>query len=147
MERKRKAPNSITTQPTDTHRAKKQKGNIIVLDTDSENEHESDSLEEDEWYIKCILDETDSQYLIDWEGPWSPTWVSYLADSQHRRLLGPSIYVGIVTDKVTPVTRSQKSTQTTVQLACGSSERNDVTLFERRSWLIFHRQTHLFQVL
>ena len=83
MERKRKAPNITSTQPTDLHRAKKQKGNTIVIDSDSEKEHESDSLEEDEWYIKCILDETESQYLIDWEGPWSPTWVSYLADSQH----------------------------------------------------------------
>lgn len=45
----------------------------------SENgdENEDSGNAEDEWDIKCILDESESQYLIDWEGPWSPTWVSF----------------------------------------------------------------------
>lgn len=44
-------------------------------EVETENGSEDSENEEDEWDIKCILDESDSQYLIDWEGPWSPTWV------------------------------------------------------------------------
>ena len=29
-----------------------------------------------EWPIKYILRETATEYLIDWEGPYDPTWVS-----------------------------------------------------------------------
>lgn len=47
-------------------------------DNDDQNASEDDDSgnEEGEWDIKCILDESESHYLIDWEGPWTPTWVS-----------------------------------------------------------------------
>lgn len=44
----------------------------------SSSESEDSDIGEDEYLIKCILDENKSHYLIDWEGPWSPTWVSDL---------------------------------------------------------------------
>lgn len=37
---------------------------------------DSSELDEDEWPIRCILQETDTEYLIDWEGPYTPSWVS-----------------------------------------------------------------------
>ncbi|KAJ5620845.1 Histone deacetylase complex subunit 2/3 [Penicillium lagena] len=39
---------------------------------------DSSELDDDEWPIKCILQETDTEYLIDWEGPYTPSWVSYI---------------------------------------------------------------------
>lgn len=47
----------------------------------SSSESEDSDIGEDEYLVKCILDENNSHYLIDWEGPWTPTWVSglYLA--------------------------------------------------------------------
>jgi hypothetical protein len=45
----------------------------IVITSNSSDGSESD---DQEWPIKCILRETEAEYLIDWEGPYEPTWVS-----------------------------------------------------------------------
>ncbi|KAJ5795214.1 Histone deacetylase complex subunit 2/3 [Penicillium paradoxum] len=42
-----------------------------VIISDSSDNSESD---DQEWPIKCILRETETEYLIDWEGPYDPTW-------------------------------------------------------------------------
>lgn len=58
------------------------RNNLIISSSEGEEEDETEDSEtggsgnDEEWDIKCIVDESDSQYLIDWEGPWSPTWVS-----------------------------------------------------------------------
>ncbi|OGM44777.1 HDA1 complex subunit [Aspergillus bombycis] len=64
----------ISSYSSDKHRKKRYKNTHPVISSDEENDNESSALAEDEWYIDCILDETESQYLIDWEGPWSPSW-------------------------------------------------------------------------
>ncbi|KAI3128692.1 hypothetical protein CBS147326_6717 [Penicillium roqueforti] len=46
---------------------------IVVISDSSESSDGSD-LDDEEWPIKCILRETDTEYLIDWEGPYDPTW-------------------------------------------------------------------------
>ncbi|KAE8364154.1 class II histone deacetylase complex subunits 2 and 3-domain-containing protein [Aspergillus caelatus] len=73
MWRKRKISSSAT-RSSDKHKKKRRKNTYPVISSDEENDSESSDLAEDEWYINCILDETESQYLIDWEGPWSPSW-------------------------------------------------------------------------
>ncbi|OJJ83166.1 uncharacterized protein ASPGLDRAFT_465039 [Aspergillus glaucus CBS 516.65] len=79
MWRKRKA-SSVPARYTDEPRRKRLRNNLIISSSEDEEENETeeseneDSGNDEEWDIKCILDETDSQYLIDWEGPWSPTW-------------------------------------------------------------------------
>ncbi|KAJ5398557.1 hypothetical protein N7465_009046 [Penicillium sp. CMV-2018d] len=45
----------------------------VVISDSSESSDGSDS-DDQEWPIKCILRETDTEYLIDWEGPYDPTW-------------------------------------------------------------------------
>ncbi|CAG8900300.1 unnamed protein product [Penicillium egyptiacum] len=45
----------------------------VVIGDSSESSDGSDS-DDQEWPIKCILRETDTEYLIDWEGPYDPTW-------------------------------------------------------------------------
>ncbi|RMJ27687.1 hypothetical protein PHISP_01472 [Aspergillus sp. HF37] len=42
--------------------------------TSSSSESEESDIGEDEYLVKCILDENKFRYLIDWEGPWTPTW-------------------------------------------------------------------------
>ncbi|EAW14767.1 uncharacterized protein ACLA_001780 [Aspergillus clavatus NRRL 1] len=75
MWRKRKA-SPASSDSTENSRKKRWKETYVISSSDDENENENDrsSLGEDEWYINCILDETKTHYLIDWEGPWSPTW-------------------------------------------------------------------------
>ena len=81
MWRKRKG-SSISAHYKDESRRKRWKYTFVVSSSEDEYEDEDDisdnneDEDEDEWDIKCILDESDSQYLIDWEDPWSPTWVS-----------------------------------------------------------------------
>ncbi|EAL85966.1 conserved hypothetical protein [Aspergillus fumigatus Af293] len=80
MWRKRKAASPAISDPADNFRKRRWKVVYVTSSSDDENDENDDStssLDEDEWYINCILDETESQYLIDWEGPWSPTWVSW----------------------------------------------------------------------
>ncbi|KAH1281926.1 hypothetical protein KXX33_006377 [Aspergillus fumigatus] len=79
MWRKRKAASPAISDPADNFRKRRWKVVYVISSSDDENDENDDStssLDEDEWYINCILDETESQYLIDWEGPWSPTWSS-----------------------------------------------------------------------
>ncbi|KAJ5512188.1 Histone deacetylase complex subunit 2/3 [Penicillium fimorum] len=45
----------------------------VIISDSSEGSDGSDS-DDQEWPIKCILRETDTEYLIDWEGPYDPTW-------------------------------------------------------------------------
>ncbi|CAI7666986.1 unnamed protein product [Penicillium palitans] len=45
----------------------------VVISDSSESSDGCDS-DDQEWPIKCILRETDTEYLIDWEGPYDPTW-------------------------------------------------------------------------
>lgn len=87
MALKRKA-NPYVNNSTDTFGRKRLKRSYTVISS-SESEVDDGSAEnsdigEDEWFIKCILDENETQYLIDWEGPWSPTWVSW--DLRRRAL-------------------------------------------------------------
>lgn len=56
----------------------------VVISDSSESSDGSDS-DDQEWPIKCILRETDTEYLIDWEGPYDPTWVSVFGISGHKR--------------------------------------------------------------
>lgn len=72
----RKRKNSSASLSSDKYKKKRRKNTHPVIPSDEENDSKSSALAEDEWYINCILDETESQYLIDWEGPWSPSWVS-----------------------------------------------------------------------
>lgn len=57
---------------------------IVVISDSSESSDGSD-LDDEEWPIKCILRETDTEYLIDWEGPYDPTWVSSRGNIGHKR--------------------------------------------------------------
>lgn len=81
MWRKRKA-SSVSSHNTDEPRQKRWKTHFVVSssededeDQDQDQDQESED-EEGEWDIKCILEESEDLYLIDWEGPYSPTWVS-----------------------------------------------------------------------
>ncbi|GKZ19667.1 hypothetical protein AbraCBS73388_004572 [Aspergillus brasiliensis] len=74
MSRKRKITSPIYTSYANHKRKKRWRSQHVVQSNDNEAEDESGTLGADEWYINCILDETESQYLIDWEGPWTPTW-------------------------------------------------------------------------
>ncbi|RAH85064.1 hypothetical protein BO86DRAFT_386592 [Aspergillus japonicus CBS 114.51] len=78
MWRKRKLSPHHDNNHTTFSRKKRWKENYTIESSDdSDNsDHESNTLDDDEYYINCILDETESQYLIDWEGPWEPTWVN-----------------------------------------------------------------------
>ncbi|PYH96129.1 hypothetical protein BO71DRAFT_349785, partial [Aspergillus ellipticus CBS 707.79] len=76
MPRKRKAPTPIYTDHISDTQNKRWKNKHTIQSSEDEDRIESDSssLPEDEYYINCILDESESQYLIDWEGNWTPTW-------------------------------------------------------------------------
>lgn len=76
MSRKRKSSSTIYTSHTSHKRKKRWRTQHVVHSSDNEADTDSEALSADEWLINCILDETESQYLIDWEGPWTPTWVS-----------------------------------------------------------------------
>ncbi|RAH73758.1 uncharacterized protein BO66DRAFT_435234 [Aspergillus aculeatinus CBS 121060] len=73
MWRKRKLSPHQDNNHTNISRKKRWKENYTIVSSD-DSDHESNPLDDDEYYINCILDETESQYLIDWEGPWEPTW-------------------------------------------------------------------------
>ncbi|GAT27763.1 HDA1 complex subunit [Aspergillus luchuensis] len=74
MSRKRKSSSTIYTSHTSHKRKKRWRTQHVVHSSDNEADTDSEALSADEWLINCILDETESQYLIDWEGPWTPTW-------------------------------------------------------------------------
>lgn len=81
MWRKRKA-SSVSSLNTDESRRKRWKTHFVVSSSEDEDEDQDQAQdqesenEEGEWDIKCILEESEDLYLIDWEGPYSPTWVS-----------------------------------------------------------------------
>ncbi|KAL5338098.1 class II histone deacetylase complex subunits 2 and 3-domain-containing protein [Aspergillus crustosus] len=76
MRSKRKASPVYSKQSPNKGR-EAQKNNKIIISDDEEDGNESsdeqDNLEE-EWEINGILEETESQYLVDWAGGYSPTW-------------------------------------------------------------------------
>ena len=72
MAPKRKAPSHEHKSPTNKHQNKRTKRSYIII---SSSDSEDSDLAEGEYLIKCILGENETQYLIDWEGPWNPTWV------------------------------------------------------------------------
>ncbi|KAI3087622.1 hypothetical protein CBS147353_540 [Aspergillus niger] len=74
MSRKRKASSTIYTSHGSHKRKKRWRYQHVVHSSDTETDNDSEALGADEWLINCILDESESQYLIDWEGPWTPTW-------------------------------------------------------------------------
>lgn len=74
MPRKRKASSPVYTNRNHESRRKRWKETYIL--SSSEGEQEVNEIGGEEYPINCILDEDDTRYLIDWEGPWSPTWVS-----------------------------------------------------------------------
>ncbi|PYH78516.1 hypothetical protein BO82DRAFT_405168 [Aspergillus uvarum CBS 121591] len=76
MWRKRKlSPYQDNNHSTFSRKKRWKENYTIESSDDSDNyDHESNTLDDDEYYINCILEETESQYLIDWEGPWDPTW-------------------------------------------------------------------------
>lgn len=78
MGNQRKSSSPVILNTPDDPRRPKREQNLAIISSDDEvnDSHSSSSLSEDEWYINCILDETESHYLIDWEGDWSPSWVS-----------------------------------------------------------------------
>lgn len=86
MCRKRKIPPPIYTGHASDTRKQQWKEQHIIQPSEDEDDVEDDgeALDSDEWYINCILDETESQYLIDWEGPWTPTWVSWALQIPHH---------------------------------------------------------------
>ncbi|RAL09159.1 uncharacterized protein BO97DRAFT_185444 [Aspergillus homomorphus CBS 101889] len=75
MWRKRKlSPHACKSNTESRKKRWKEHYTISSSDDSDDSEHQSETLADDEYYINCILDETDTQYLIDWEGPWEPTW-------------------------------------------------------------------------
>jgi hypothetical protein len=78
MGRKRKtlANADISSSPKATSKPR------TIQETSSQQESFVDLPYEDaegsdqEYPIKCILDESRGKYLIAWEGPYTPTWVS-----------------------------------------------------------------------
>lgn len=73
MGRKRRASSDVSTGIGRLRRERLRKKRVVSSSDDEELE--DNHIGEEEFPINCILDETDSQYLIDWEGDWSPTWV------------------------------------------------------------------------
>ena len=72
MGRKRRASSDLSTAIESSRRERLRKTRVVSY---SDEESEDNEIGDEEFPINCILDETDSQYLIDWEGDWTPTWV------------------------------------------------------------------------
>ncbi|KAL4939255.1 hypothetical protein BDV06DRAFT_199233 [Aspergillus oleicola] len=73
MRSKRKASPVFTT--SSPHQRSHKWTNQYVVTSSDEEETSADEIEDDEeWEINGILDETESQYLVDWVGDYSPTW-------------------------------------------------------------------------
>lgn len=73
-----------------------------ILSVSSHSSQSSNISTLQEWPIKRILRETSKEYLIDWEGPYDPTWVScrcYLSSKGARGAYGA------LTDKWAPIMR------------------------------------------
>ncbi|KAL4886267.1 class II histone deacetylase complex subunits 2 and 3-domain-containing protein [Aspergillus karnatakaensis] len=80
MRSKRKASpvyNSKQSWSSPDRRRQTWRINYTVISDDDEDDNESNNAQEaedEEWEIEGILDETESQYMIDWAGDYSPTW-------------------------------------------------------------------------
>lgn len=72
MAPKRKATSHAHENSAHQRHNKRSRRSYIIV---SSSETEDSDISEGEYLIKCILDENKSQYLIDWDGPWTPTWV------------------------------------------------------------------------
>lgn len=83
MRSKRKASQVFTTA-SPTKRRVQWNHNYVVTSSDEEDAS-ADDIEDDssdeEWEIKGIQDENQSEYLIDWVGPYTPTWVGSAYDT------------------------------------------------------------------
>lgn len=64
-------------------RKRPRKSYRVVSSSEAESESDESDLGDNEYFVNCILDEDDSRYLIDWEGHWSPSWVSVIFISQN----------------------------------------------------------------
>ena len=77
MALKRKASSHVQNNIVNKRDRKRLRRHYTVdSSSDFSEAEEGSDIAEDEWLVKCILDEAEDNYLIDWEGPWSPTWVS-----------------------------------------------------------------------
>ncbi|KAL2825969.1 class II histone deacetylase complex subunits 2 and 3-domain-containing protein [Aspergillus cavernicola] len=71
---------SVFTQSPENSRRSQWNNRYVITssdddDDDSDDEHpNTDEIDDQEWEINGILDESESQYLLDWVGNWSPTW-------------------------------------------------------------------------
>ncbi|KAL4793423.1 class II histone deacetylase complex subunits 2 and 3-domain-containing protein [Aspergillus venezuelensis] len=72
MRSKRKAPPVFTT--SSPQKPRHWWNDYFIVTSSEEEETSADEIEDEEWDIYGILEETDSQYLIDWVGNYSPTW-------------------------------------------------------------------------
>jgi hypothetical protein len=69
---------SVFTGSPNKSRRNNWNNQFIVTSSDDEDEEEdsnSEELDDEEWEINGILDESESQYLIDWVGNYPPSWV------------------------------------------------------------------------
>lgn len=128
MALKRK-PNPYVHDSTDILGRKRSKRSYTVISSSEsgtdDGSAENSDIGEDEWLIKCILDENESQYLIDWDGPWSPTWVS--CDLSRRALNARGFegrgLVGVRPSRALTVLRSPRRTRTTSPFKSGTKRR------------------------
>ncbi|KAL2786888.1 class II histone deacetylase complex subunits 2 and 3-domain-containing protein [Aspergillus keveii] len=68
---------SVFTGSPNKSRRNNWNNQFIVTSSDDEDEEEdsnSEELDDEEWEINGILDESESQYLIDWVGNYPPSW-------------------------------------------------------------------------
>lgn len=72
------------TTASPTKRREQWNHNYVVTSSDEEDtstDEIEDEPSDEEWEIKGIQDENQSEYLIDWVGPYSPTWVGLVLDT------------------------------------------------------------------
>lgn len=72
------------TTASPTKRREQWNQNYVVTSSDEEDastDEIEDGSSDEEWEINGILDENQSEYLIDWVGPYSPTWVGSAYDT------------------------------------------------------------------
>jgi hypothetical protein len=88
MRSKRKASPVYSKQTSPGKRRETWKNRYTVISDDEEDDSQDNNrseVEEVEWEINGILEETESQYLIDWVGDYSPTWVSFTTATEPKR--------------------------------------------------------------
>ncbi|KAL4964419.1 uncharacterized protein BDV14DRAFT_174987 [Aspergillus stella-maris] len=72
MRSKRKASPVFTT--SSPHQRRHRWNDHFIVTSSEEEDTSADEIEDEEWEINGISEETDSHYLIDWVGNYSPTW-------------------------------------------------------------------------